>query len=118
VLRIVGGLPSQTRLVVGTSAWGSRPMSLGGGNRSRHRAWMMRGYAIGLGAGTRALTHVPYFLFEGIQGELAERWPWGRLGDKPRCGRMNHPETISPSESHLRNRWARRIARITVAGHE
>jgi hypothetical protein len=24
-----------------------------------HGAWMMRGYAIGLGAGTRVLTHLP-----------------------------------------------------------
>ncbi len=36
----------------------------------RHRAWMMRGYALGLGAGTQALTHLPWFLFPGIQGEL------------------------------------------------
>ena len=37
----------------------------------RHRAWMMRGYALGLGAGTQALTHLPWFLFPSIQGELA-----------------------------------------------
>ena len=36
----------------------------------RHRAWMMRGYALGLGAGTQALTHLPWFLFPAIQGEL------------------------------------------------
>ena len=36
----------------------------------RHRAWMMRGYAIGLGAGTQALTGLPYYLFEGMQSEL------------------------------------------------
>ena len=35
-----------------------------------HGAWMMRGYALGLGAGTQALTHVPWFLFPAIQGEL------------------------------------------------
>ena len=33
-------------------------------------AWMTRGYAIGLGAGTQALTHLPWFLFPSIQGEL------------------------------------------------
>lgn len=38
---------------------------------SRHRAWMMRGYALGLGAGTQVFTHIPWFLFPGIQGELA-----------------------------------------------
>ena len=37
---------------------------------ARHGAWMMRGYALGLGAGTQALTHLPWFLFPAIQGEL------------------------------------------------
>jgi uncharacterized membrane protein len=37
----------------------------------RHRAWMMRAYALGLGAGTQVLTHLPWFLFPGIQGEVA-----------------------------------------------
>ena len=36
----------------------------------RHRAWMMRAYALGLGAGTQALTHLPWFLFPSIRGEL------------------------------------------------
>ena len=36
-----------------------------------HRAWMMRGYALGLGAGTQVFTHLPMFLFTSIQGELA-----------------------------------------------
>jgi uncharacterized membrane protein len=36
-----------------------------------HRAWMMRGYALGLGAGTQVLTHIPWFLMPSIQGELA-----------------------------------------------
>jgi hypothetical protein len=36
-----------------------------------HRAWMMRSYALGLGAGTQVFTHIPWFLFPSIQGELA-----------------------------------------------
>ena len=36
-----------------------------------HRAWMIRAYALGLGAGTQVFTHIPWFLFESIQGELA-----------------------------------------------
>jgi uncharacterized membrane protein len=36
-----------------------------------HRAWMMRAYALGLGAGTQVLTHVPWSLFPGIQGEFS-----------------------------------------------
>lgn len=31
----------------------------------QHGAWMMRGYAIGLGAGTQVLTHLPWFLLYG-----------------------------------------------------
>lgn len=37
----------------------------------RHRAWMMRGYALGIGAGTQVLTHLPWYLFPSIHGELA-----------------------------------------------
>ena len=37
----------------------------------RHRAWMMRSYALGIGAGTQVFTHLPWFLFPSIQGELA-----------------------------------------------
>jgi uncharacterized membrane protein len=36
-----------------------------------HGAWMIRGYAIGLGAGTQVLTHVPYFILVGKPDELA-----------------------------------------------
>lgn len=35
-----------------------------------HRAWMIRGYAIGLGAGTQVLVSVPWFLIVGTPGEL------------------------------------------------
>ena len=34
-----------------------------------HRPWMMRGYALGLGAVTQVLTHLPWFLFPSIRGE-------------------------------------------------
>ncbi|MFK3983741.1 DUF2306 domain-containing protein [Micromonospora sp. NPDC050397] len=34
---------------------------------ARHRAWMVRGYAIALGAGTQAFTHAPYFAATGEQ---------------------------------------------------
>ncbi len=33
-----------------------------------HRAWMARGYAIGLGAGTQVLTHLPWMLVAGQAG--------------------------------------------------
>lgn len=38
---------------------------------TRHRAWMMRGYAIGMGAGTQVVTHLAWFLVVGTPGELS-----------------------------------------------
>ena len=32
---------------------------------AQHGAWMIRAYAIGLGAGTQVFTHIPWFLFGG-----------------------------------------------------
>jgi uncharacterized membrane protein len=37
---------------------------------SGHRAWMIRAYALGLGAGTQVITHIPWFLFPDLQSEL------------------------------------------------
>jgi hypothetical protein len=37
---------------------------------ARHRAWMIRGYAIGMGAGTQVLVHLPWLLFFGLPDEL------------------------------------------------
>lgn len=37
----------------------------------QHRAWMMRAYALGLGAGTQVFTQIPFFIFADIRGELA-----------------------------------------------
>lgn len=36
----------------------------------RHRAWMLRGYAIGMGAGTQAVLHLPWLLAHHVPGEL------------------------------------------------
>jgi hypothetical protein len=40
------------------------------GDVIRHQAWMMRGYAIGLGAGTQVLTLLAGELIAGPPGEL------------------------------------------------
>lgn len=37
---------------------------------ARHRAWMIRGYAIGQGAGTQALTAILWLLIVGTPDEL------------------------------------------------
>ncbi|HLQ18716.1 MAG TPA: DUF2306 domain-containing protein, partial [Tabrizicola sp.] len=34
-------------------------------NIPAHKAWMLRAYAIGMGAGTQVLTHLPWFLLVG-----------------------------------------------------
>lgn len=39
------------------------------GDVAAHRAWMLRGYAIGMAAGTQVFTHLPYFLLIGQPGE-------------------------------------------------
>ena len=62
------------RLVVGTAMVASIVLALLAVRRRDYRAhgnWMIRAYAIGLGAGTQVLTHVPWFvLAEGKPGEL------------------------------------------------
>jgi uncharacterized membrane protein len=61
------------RLVFGTAMFLSIGLGLAAIRRrdiARHRAWMIRGYAIALGAGTQALTLGSWFLFIGTPGEL------------------------------------------------
>ncbi|MGE3507472.1 MAG: DUF2306 domain-containing protein, partial [Vicinamibacterales bacterium] len=38
-----------------------------------HGAWMLRGYALGMGAGTQVLTHLPWFVFVGGTAGEASR---------------------------------------------
>jgi hypothetical protein len=37
-----------------------------------HGMWMIRGYAIAMGAGTQVLTHIPYFVLVGKPGVLSK----------------------------------------------
>lgn len=58
------------RLVFGSAMAASILLGLAAALRrdfTHHRAWMVRGYAIGLGAGTQAFTHAPYLLTTGEQ---------------------------------------------------
>lgn len=52
-------------LVLGISA-------LLAGDLRRHRAWMMRGYALGIGAGTQSFTAALYLLALGVPGPTGE----------------------------------------------
>lgn len=63
-IRLVAGFGMAMSLCLGFVAIRRRDIT-------RHRAWMLRGYALGLGAGTQVVTHLPWFLVPSIQGELA-----------------------------------------------
>ncbi|MEU1841341.1 DUF2306 domain-containing protein [Micromonospora chersina] len=57
-MRLVFGTAMFCCIVLGVAAIRRRDIP-------RHRAWMARGYAIGLGAGTQVLTHLPWMLLAG-----------------------------------------------------
>jgi uncharacterized membrane protein len=57
-IRLVFGVAMAACLVLGVAAIRRRDIP-------RHRAWMARGYAIALGAGTQVLTHVPWVVLAG-----------------------------------------------------
>lgn len=57
-IRLVVGAAMVGCLILGFTSTRQRKMS-------PHRAWMARAYAIGLGAGTRALTNAPWILLTG-----------------------------------------------------
>ena len=62
------------RLLFGTAMVISIALALRAVRRrdfTAHGAWMMRGYAIGIGAGTQVLTHLPWFVLVGRPGELS-----------------------------------------------
>jgi uncharacterized membrane protein YozB (DUF420 family) len=63
VLRVIFGSAMVVSIVLGFAAIRRRDIS-------RHRAWMMRGYAIGLGAGTQVLTNVPWLVLAGPPSEF------------------------------------------------
>ena len=62
-IRLIVGTGMVVAIVLGVAAALRRDFA-------RHRAWMMRGYAIGLGAGTQVLTHVPWVVAFGVPGEF------------------------------------------------
>jgi uncharacterized membrane protein len=65
VERLVFGSAMVLSLVLGIDAIRRRDFNT-------HGVWMTRAYAIGLGAGTQVLTHLPWFMFVDVKpGELA-----------------------------------------------
>jgi hypothetical protein len=63
-LRLIFGSAMLLSLILGYAAARRK-------NFKGHSAWMIRAYAIGIGAGTQVFTHIPVMLFPSIQGELA-----------------------------------------------
>ena len=62
------------RLVFGSAMIASIVLALDAVRRrdfKSHGAWMTRGYAIGMGAGTQVLTHLPWIILVGKPGETA-----------------------------------------------
>ena len=69
-LRLFFGSAMVLSLLLGAAAIWRRDFA-------RHGAWMIRAYALALGAGTQVFTHLPWFLFPSIQGELARALSMG-----------------------------------------
>lgn len=63
ILRLIFGSAMIACIVLGVLAIGRRDFI-------RHGAWMMRAYAIGLGAGTQVVVFLPWMLLIGPAGEL------------------------------------------------
>lgn len=55
VMRLIVGVAMTLSIVKGTTA-------LWRHEYATHGAWMLRGYALGMGAGTQVLTHLPWFI--------------------------------------------------------
>ncbi|MCO6000024.1 DUF2306 domain-containing protein [Actinoallomurus rhizosphaericola] len=67
-----GAVLTGVRLVFGSAMVASMVLGFAAIRRRRvaaHRAWMIRGYAIGLGAGTQVLTQLPWMLMVGPLGK-------------------------------------------------
>lgn len=96
------------RLIFGAAMLISMLLSLDAVRRrdfDSHGAWMIRAYAIGLGAGTQVLTHVPWFL-------MADGWP----GALPRGIMMGAGWVINVAVAEwiIRRPPARDVARSRV----
>lgn len=66
IVPVVAGFVRLAGLLTGqATAEAARVASLWHHEYVAHGAWMLRGYALGMGAGTQVLTHLPWFVFVG-----------------------------------------------------
>ena len=62
-IRVLVGLAMTLSLCLGVAA-------VRRGDLARHQKWMMRAYALSLGAGTQVVTHLPWFLIPSLHSEM------------------------------------------------
>lgn len=63
LMRLLAGAGMVAAMALGVSAIARRDIAT-------HQRWMTRAYALGIGAGTQAFTHIPWFLWPEAQGEV------------------------------------------------
>lgn len=63
VMRLAAGSGMVAAMALALTAIGRRDIPA-------HQRWMTRAYALGMGAGTQVFTHIPWFLWPALQGEL------------------------------------------------
>ena len=125
------------RLIFGTGMLMSMVLGLDAVRRrdfASHEAWMTRAYAIGLGAGTQVLTHLPWFILVGKPDEsartvlmgagwvinvLVAEWVIRRAGSRPsrfgafiaaaRYAMSSGRSTVATSRPTARNRRYQRL---------
>jgi hypothetical protein len=68
--RLLAGTGMALAIILGYAAIRRRDIS-------QHQDWMRRAYAIGLGAGTQALTQLPLLLLFGPPDDLTRAWLMG-----------------------------------------
>jgi uncharacterized membrane protein len=97
VFRMVVGVAMVACMVLGYFAARRRDFM-------RHRAWMTRGYALGIGAGTQVVVHIPWLLVAGQPDELVRALLLG----------AGWAINVAIAEWALRRRPARRVAMKAV----
>ncbi len=89
-MRIVVGVMMTVALWLGVSA-------VRRGDIGAHRAWMMRAYALGMGAGTQVFTHVPLMIAPVAQERAVESHRHGcGVGHQRARRRVLHPAIRAP----------------------
>jgi uncharacterized membrane protein len=102
VERLIFGSIMLASMLLGVDAIRRRKFEL-------HGQWMLRAYAVGMGAGTQVITHLPYFIIIGQPHSVARGWLMGSawvinlLVAERIISKQQH------AQSHARSRRAREV---------